>query len=116
MPTLHITIDLDNEAFQDGNRDYEVARILHAAANKIDVRGIEDVSRLLDSNGNTVGDVMLRSDDDSDARLLADIARDVRLNDPMRDGTYTNPLVRSAAYYLAAIGHAAAPKWAKKQH
>jgi hypothetical protein len=52
---IRITIDTGNAAFDDGNREAEVARILRAAADRIEA-GAEDFS-LRDFNGNTVGHV-----------------------------------------------------------
>jgi hypothetical protein len=57
MPTLRITIKMDNAAFEF-NQGPEVARILRDVAKAVD----EDVSlpgfklNLRDSNGNTVGE------------------------------------------------------------
>ena len=50
-----LTIDTGNAAFDDGNREAEVARILREAADKIEA-GYEDFT-LRDYNGNKVGSV-----------------------------------------------------------
>ena len=62
---LIIEIDTSNEAFDDAP-GFEVARILRDLAGKLDTRSrqslrdrAEDLS-LRDSNGNTVGKVMVR--------------------------------------------------------
>jgi hypothetical protein len=52
---VRITIDTGNAAFDDGNREYEVARILREAADRIE-NGAEDFT-LRDINGNKVGSV-----------------------------------------------------------
>lgn len=52
---VNITIDTGNAAFDDGNREAEVARILREAADKIEA-GYEDFG-LYDFNGNKVGNV-----------------------------------------------------------
>lgn len=48
---------LDNDAFQDGNQGYEVARILRKFADQIEEYGVESVngSPVRDINGNSVG-------------------------------------------------------------
>lgn len=50
-----LTINTGNAAFDDGNREAEVARILREAADKIEA-GYEDFT-LRDYNGNKVGTV-----------------------------------------------------------
>lgn len=52
---VRITIDTGNAAFDDGNREAEVARILREAADRIEA-GAEDFT-LRDINGNKVGSV-----------------------------------------------------------
>lgn len=52
---LKIEIDMDNDAFQDGQRAAEITRILKAAACAV-AYGARDVP-LTDINGNTVGRV-----------------------------------------------------------
>ncbi len=54
MTTLNITIDLDNDAFQDLDGQNEVARILNTYATYISEWGVQHRG-LLDVNGNTVG-------------------------------------------------------------
>lgn len=54
---LQISIETGNAAFDDGNRDAELARILRAAADKVE-NGQTDFN-LRDFNGNTVGSVTL---------------------------------------------------------
>jgi hypothetical protein len=53
---MTITIKTDNAAFQDGNKDAEVARILRALADKI-ASGRIHLGELHDINGNKVGKV-----------------------------------------------------------
>lgn len=66
MTTLNITIDLDNDAFQDLNGQNEVARILTRYSKNIIEWGIFDDVGLKDANGNTVGTATLtRKEDDS---------------------------------------------------
>ena len=54
MSNVTIVIDTDNAAFDDGNSGYELARILRMLANAYEDGYAED-KRLLDVNGNTVG-------------------------------------------------------------
>ena len=56
MAKITIEITTDNQAFEDGNYSYEVARILKNAAKRIETRDELEISfKLLDSNGNVVG-------------------------------------------------------------
>jgi hypothetical protein len=65
MATLNITINLDNNAFQDLNGQNEVARILNTYAAYISEWGVQ-YRGLLDVNGNTVGVATLtRQEEDS---------------------------------------------------
>ena len=53
-----ISINMDNDAFSDGNNTSEVCKILHALADKIGLGGElyeGDAETLQDVNGNTVG-------------------------------------------------------------
>jgi hypothetical protein len=52
-----LSINLDNEAFQDGQREAELARIIASVALMVahDARPIKGV-KVLDSNGNSVGE------------------------------------------------------------
>jgi hypothetical protein len=58
---LTIEIDLDNDAFVDGDVFFEVTRILRSYATKLDDSGLfhatleHATDALLDLNGNTVG-------------------------------------------------------------
>jgi len=54
---LTITIETENDAFQDGNMNQEIVRILLSVANKID-SGIT-TEYIKDLNGNTVGKFVL---------------------------------------------------------
>jgi hypothetical protein len=51
---ITITIDTTNAAFQDGNRDQEIARMLRLIANSFDDQG-DSTNRLRDINGNHAG-------------------------------------------------------------
>lgn len=51
--TFTVIIETGNAAFDDGNRGNEVARILRAAADKVE-RGLDSIA-LRDYNGNVVG-------------------------------------------------------------
>lgn len=53
MPTFHLSIEIDNAAFQDNNAPHEIARILREAADKI--ADGQTLGKLRDINGNTVG-------------------------------------------------------------
>lgn len=64
MATLNITIDLDNDAFQDLNGQNEVARILTKYANHIQEWGITSEWGLVDVNGNTAGHATLARQED----------------------------------------------------
>ena len=57
MATIRIEIETDNEAFTDDPRA-ELARILRGYAHRLDMGGTIDY-RLHDSNGNTVGKVVV---------------------------------------------------------
>jgi hypothetical protein len=53
--TFKVHFDCDNDAFQDGNRDLEIARILRVIANYVENMGqTEGVVR--DLNGNKIGE------------------------------------------------------------
>jgi hypothetical protein len=54
---VQLTIELGNDAFEDGNRDAELARIIRDIADKIESRGpdVSDVIKAYDINGNPVG-------------------------------------------------------------
>lgn len=49
-----VTIDTGNDAFADGNREAEIARILRKLADTIEEYGTS-TGRVYDINGNTVG-------------------------------------------------------------
>ncbi len=51
---FEFTITCENDAFQNGNRDLEVARLLRLAANQIEQDGTPPAI-LRDNNGNRVG-------------------------------------------------------------
>jgi hypothetical protein len=53
MPKFTLSIDTDNTAFEDDNKQIEIRRILHDAATKIKHGCSEGTLR--DINGNTVG-------------------------------------------------------------
>lgn len=58
MATLKIEIEMDNEAFSDGNAGREVRRILRHSEDKIStvIQYLDsDGEKLRDVNGNTVG-------------------------------------------------------------
>jgi hypothetical protein len=50
---VEIVIETENAAFQDGNREYEIARILRKLAD--DVESGKSVKKLMDINGNSCG-------------------------------------------------------------
>lgn len=58
-------VELDNDAFQDGQ--YELSYILNKITESVDADYLYDsrnqLHRILDSNGNTVGFYMIRDDD-----------------------------------------------------
>lgn len=58
MEQVLITIDTENDAFEDAPAS-EVARILRAAADRIEQEGDGDFP-LMDINGNTVGAVKIK--------------------------------------------------------
>lgn len=53
-----LKLDLDNAAFQPGDRALEIARILHKLAD--DLENGTPKSKILDINGNTVGSIGVR--------------------------------------------------------
>lgn len=59
MQKLLLEINLRNAAFTDENPAQEVARILRAYADKIDVRGLSDAV-LFDINGNRCGSAYVK--------------------------------------------------------
>jgi hypothetical protein len=64
MTTLTITLDLNNDAFQDLNLQNEVARILNQYANHVTEWGVGSIRHLRDVNGNTVGNATLAREED----------------------------------------------------
>ena len=50
-----VEIETDNAAFDEGYHDFEVARILRALADTLDMYGGRAEYTLRDINGNTVG-------------------------------------------------------------
>ena len=54
MANLKVTIDLDNDAFIGTN--HEAARLLRELADTLEVSGWADYGKLIDVNGNSVGD------------------------------------------------------------
>lgn len=62
MATVTITINTDNDAFQE-NAEYETARILRECANGIEKGYIDSNSAIRDRNGNTVGQLSLEEDE-----------------------------------------------------
>lgn len=123
MTRLHITIDVDGAAFSDGGS--EVSRVLRRLAGRIDTYGTEYVAgkTLCTTAGDECGEVNLRSDDDSDARYLTDMARHMRTYEIEADpdrfddpaDTAAAALSSAVADYLAAIGHPEAPEYARKK-
>ena len=59
---ITITIKTDNDAFEDGNRPTEVARILRDLADSLDGNEYLPVN-IRDVNGNHVGNVVLTGKD-----------------------------------------------------
>lgn len=59
-----IKIDCDNAAFEpeEGNANFEIARILRKLATRIEADGLESTP-LLDFNGNSVGEFTVNEDD-----------------------------------------------------
>lgn len=65
---LKIKMDMDNAAFEDAN-GYEAARILRKLADKIEGQQLEgsDSFRLMDANGNGVGEAeVIKGDEEGD--------------------------------------------------
>ncbi len=66
MATLTVRIRMDNEAFSDGNREAETGRILAGLSGRLTGEGgylalAQGVTgRLMDINGNTVGDYAVK--------------------------------------------------------
>lgn len=58
--TIHITIDIDNAAFEDAGGT-EVARILRKLATQYEHDGFYVFEKLRDINGNTVGKAELKN-------------------------------------------------------
>jgi hypothetical protein len=56
MTTLRIFIEMNNAAFEEGDRQYETARILRDAAHRIEFYD-EFNQTLYDGNGNRVGEM-----------------------------------------------------------
>jgi len=54
MTMFTLTIQTENDAFQDGNAARELARLLRRVAQRLPVMD-EGSGRIQDSNGNTVG-------------------------------------------------------------
>jgi len=61
MVTFHISVSLENDAFQDGNDGNELARILRELASELENdsprrgAGVDQWRTLYDSNGNKCG-------------------------------------------------------------
>jgi hypothetical protein len=55
MSQYIITIDLDNDAFQDGGEGDEIGRILHRLSSVCMVNQKGVFQKLVDTNGNVVG-------------------------------------------------------------
>jgi len=55
MTNFNITINTDNEAFQNGNYEYEIKRILKELIKKVDS---DDYIKVYDLNGNPVGEMI----------------------------------------------------------
>jgi len=63
--TLHVSMQSEGDAFQDGNAPAEVARVLRALADSIE-SGREGSFHLLDANGNGCGNASLEIWDDEE--------------------------------------------------
>jgi len=61
MATYKITIKLDNAAFEEGSEGAEVGRILHGLARRCEEMTIAYEKRLLDFNGNVVGEAVRKT-------------------------------------------------------
>jgi hypothetical protein len=64
MARLSITIELDNDAFQENDRDFEVARILGNVIERVESGLLNEntsgiMGTLRDVNGNTIGALTL---------------------------------------------------------
>ena len=59
---LIITIKMDNAAFEDQGKEYEVSRILQRLAGDIATSAITEIDglSLRDLNGNTIGECAIR--------------------------------------------------------
>lgn len=56
MATFTVKFDTDNAAFEGASRDYEIARILRAIADKVEDKGCSGFFETIrDVNGNDVG-------------------------------------------------------------
>ena len=64
MTTLNITLNLDNDAFQDLNSQNEVARILVKYAAYVQEWGVPSDWNLVDVNGNTAGNATIIREED----------------------------------------------------
>jgi hypothetical protein len=58
MNTFKLTMKLTNAAFAGMNQPYEIARILREVAQKVENE--EEISTILDINGNCVGKVEIK--------------------------------------------------------
>jgi len=67
---IYINIETDNDAFADSNLGPEVARILRKLAGQIEADPYQDGRRLMDVNGNRVGDMSIRFPIDEGARFV----------------------------------------------
>ena len=66
MASVIITIEIDNSAFVDGQAPAEIKRIVskipfYQDATEDDMLVIDGSSKLRDSNGNTVGNVVIQN-------------------------------------------------------
>jgi len=57
-----INIECDNAAFEDGDRNFEIARILREIANQIEAGDVGKARDIWDSNGNIVGQFELKQE------------------------------------------------------
>ena len=62
MADITITVNTDNDAFQDGNEEHEVARILRKLAYTFEHEGKEISKWIIDVNGNKVGKIIYEED------------------------------------------------------
>lgn len=63
MSAFIVKFDTDNDAFEGAGRDYEIARILRAMADRIEDHGCPTAPAIVrDVNGNNIGRFCLSND------------------------------------------------------